>query len=158
MKYLIGLLLCLVFQPSYAKQSLPKNCSHLEGATKANFVLFSKTEFIQLGECLAISFIKKKVQLNFVESCNEVDEDRRNLLGIFSLSKYEAILIGQCKGIIDYIYQHYDNEPVNSNSNRSYSQALYHCTKGIEAVDRIRQSSTTLTTRTDLRNLLCTKS
>ena len=87
MRYLIGLILCLMLQVSYAKESLPKDCSHLKGVTEADFVLLSKKEFIELGECLAISLIKKRAPLNVVESCSEVDEDRRNILGIFSLSK-----------------------------------------------------------------------
>ena len=155
MNYLIGLILCLMLQVSYAKESLPKDCSHLKDVTEADFVLLSKKEFIELGECLAISLIKKRTPLNVVESCSEVDEDRRNILGIFSLSKLEAILIGQCVGTINYIYQHYDNEPVSSYSYRSSKANRYQCTKGPQAVDILRQSTAKSYTRTKLRDLLC---
>tara|TARA_R110001599_G_scaffold82854_2_gene222839 strand:- start:32016 stop:32492 length:477 start_codon:yes stop_codon:yes gene_type:complete len=155
MKYLIGFILCTVFQVSFAKDSLSKDCSHLQSATEADFVLLSKKEFIELGECLAISLIKKRVPLNVVESCNEVDEDRRNILGIFSLSKLEAILIGQCVGTINYIYQHYDNEPVSTYRYRSHQTKKYQCTKGLQAVDILRQSTENSYSRTKLRDLLC---
>ncbi|MGK2233225.1 hypothetical protein [Colwellia polaris] len=152
MKYLIGLIFCLMIQVSFAKESLPKDCSHLQTAMEADFVLLSKKEFIELGECLAVNLIKKRTPLNVVESCNEVDEDRRNLLGIFSLSKLEAILIGQCMGTINYIYEHYDNEPVLS---YNYQTKIYQCTKGVQAVDILRQSRAKSYSRTVLRDLLC---
>ncbi|MBU2925808.1 hypothetical protein Q4530_01105 [Colwellia sp. 1_MG-2023] len=153
MKFLVGLLLCLLFQNSYAKETLIEDCRHLENATEADFVLFSKKEFIQLGECLAVSFIKKRIELDLIESCNEVDEDKRNFLGVLSLSKLEAIKIGQCIGVINFIYQHYDNEPVNSWG--SYKYKTYHCLKGNRAVDRIIRSRATLLNKQDIRKLLC---
>ncbi len=152
MKYLIGLILCFIFQVTFAKESLPKDCSHLQDATEADFVLFSKKEFIELGECLAVSLIKKRLPLNVVDSCSEVDEDRRNILGIFSLSKLEAILIGQCIGAINYIYQRYDNEAV---STYNYQHQKYQCINGLDAVDILRGSKAKSYTRTKLRDLLC---
>lgn len=144
-----------MLQVCLAKESLPKDCSHLQNATEADFVLFSKKEFIELGECLAVSFIKKSVPLNVIESCSEVDEDRRNILGIFSLSKFEAILIGQCVGAINYIYQHYDNEPVSTYSYRSRQTKRYQCIRGLQAVDILRKSTAKSYSRTKLRDLLC---
>lgn len=155
MRYLIGFLLYSMLQVSYAKDSLPKDCSHLQSVTEADFVLLSKKEFIELGECLAISLIKKRDAINVVESCSEVDEDRRNLLGILSLSKLEAILIGQCVGTINYIYQRYDDEPVSPYSYSSNITNRYQCTKGFQAVDILRKSNAKSYTRTKLRNLLC---
>jgi len=157
MRYLVGIFLFSLIQVSYAKETLPKDCSHLQSATEADFVLFSKKEFIQLGECLAVSLIKERTPLNLFESCNEVDEDRRNILGIFSLSKLEAILMGQCVGAINYIYRHYDSEPVSEYRYRSSQTKKYQCIKGLHAVDLIRQSSSNSITRTKLRDLLCIK-
>lgn len=152
MRYLMGLFLVSMFQVSFAEVSLPKDCSHLQSVSEADFVLLNKKEFIELGECLAISSIKKKAPLNIVESCREVDEDRRNLLGIMSLSKLEAIMIGQCVGTINYIYQHYDQELVSA---YRYNNQRYYCSKGIHAVDIIRKSSVDLNSRAMLRDLLC---
>jgi hypothetical protein len=153
MKFLVGILLCLFFQNSYAKETLIEDCSHLENVTEADFVIFSKKEFLQLGECLGVSFIKKKIELDLIESCNEVDEDKRNFLGILSLSKLEVIKIGQCIGVINFIYQHYDNEPVNDGSN--YKHKTYHCLKGNRAIEQIIRSRATLLNRQDIRKLLC---
>jgi len=157
MRYFVGVFLFSFMQVSYAKETLPEDCSHLQSITEANFVLFSKKEFIKLGECLAVSSIKERASLNLFESCNEVDEDRRNILGIFSLSKLEAILMGQCVGAINYIYQRYDNEPVSEYSYRSSQSRKYQCRKGFDAVDIIRRSSRNSITRTKLRDLLCIK-
>ncbi|GHB59019.1 hypothetical protein GCM10008107_05180 [Psychrosphaera saromensis] len=155
MKFVIVFSLLFFSHISYSKESLPDDCIHLKSVGKANFVLLNKKEFIQLGECLAIHFIKKHSELDLVRSCNEVDEDRRNLLGILSLSKLEAILIGQCVGAIKYIYQHYNNEPINNSSNRWQSTYVYRCIKGKKAVDKIRYSSKKLLNRTNLLKLLC---
>jgi len=150
----MGLILCSIIQMSYANESLPEDCSHLQSVKEADFVLFSKKDFVALGECLAINLIKQKAPLNLLESCNEVDEDRRNILGILSLSKLEAILMGQCVGAINYIYQHYDNEPV---STYGVETKTYQCTKGFSAVDIIRQSASDSISRTKLRDLLCSR-
>lgn len=156
MKYIVGAILLVLVQTSNAKTTFPKDCSHLENVAKSDFVLFSKKEFIQLGECLAVSLIKKHSAVNLVESCNEVDEDRRNPLGILSLSKYEAILIGQCVGAINYIYQRYDNEPVYNRPN-SNSQKVYHCAKSKKAIDIIRLNKQPMLDKTDLKKLLCSE-
>jgi hypothetical protein len=140
-----------------AKELLPKDCSHLQDVAEADFVLLRKKDFIELGECLAVSLIKKRTPLNVAESCNEVDENRRNILGILSLSKLEAILIGHCVGTINYIYQHYDNEPVSTYSYNSRKTKRYQCTKGLQAVDILRQSTANLYSRTKLRDLLCSE-
>ena len=155
MKYLIGFLFYLCVHTSYAKDALIKDCAHLQDTTKADFVLLSKKEFIQLGECLAVSYLKKKVEINLLESCNEVDEDRRNFLGIFSLSKLEAIQIGQCLGVINFIHQHYDNEPIPYKRNRYNRRGVYHCTKGNKAIDLIKNNYTEYSSRSELRDLLC---
>ncbi|MEO2282047.1 hypothetical protein [Pseudoalteromonas pernae] len=152
MRYWLGLLLLSLCFTSHGKNRLPSDCSHLQEVTELDFVLFSKKEFIELGECLAINAIKTNLPINIVEACNEVDEDRRNILGIFSLSKSEAIRIGQCMGAINYVYQRYNNEPVNS---YSYSNKTYQCAKGVSAVDIIRAGLFDDVNRTNLRNALC---
>lgn len=150
MRYWLGLLLLSYCFTSYGKNRLPSDCSHLQEVTELDFVLFSKKEFIELGECLAINAIKTSLPFNMIEACNEVDEDRRNLLGIFSLSKSEAIRIGQCMGAINYIYQRYNDEPVSR-----YSYKTYQCTKGVDAVDIIRAGLLGDVNRKNLRKSLC---
>jgi hypothetical protein len=152
MKYLIGFIFLFFSHLSYSKQSLPEDCSYLKDVVEADLVLFNKKEFIQLGECLAVNRLKTQSDIDLVRSCKEVDEDRRNYLGILSLSKLEAILIGQCIGSINYIYEHYNNEFTNNWRN---SSEKYTCIKGKEAVYRIMYSSMAFFNRANLRNRLC---
>jgi len=154
-KYLIILVLFFVTPLGHTKETLPADCSHLGSVTEANFVLFNKKELMQLGECLAITYLKKTEKLNLVKSCNEVDEDRRNFLGILSLSKLESILIGQCVGAINYVYEHYHNENVGDVNGSIAYRKIYRCIKGEEAIDVIRQSPVTELDRREVRHLLC---
>ena len=156
MKYLIILAIFLVFSSqAYAKERLPSNCAHLSEVSKASFVLFNKKEFMQLGECLAIAALKNQKKLDLVRSCNEVDEDRRNFLGILSLSKLESILLGQCMGTINYIYEHYNKERVSDYRYRSSNHRVYRCNKGVKAVDILRSINEKEVGRSDVRDLLC---
>lgn len=155
MNYLIILAILVFSSQSFAKERLPSNCSHLSEVSKASFVLFNKKEFMQLGECLAVAALKNQKKLDLVRSCNEVDEDRRNFLGILSLSKLESILLGQCMGTINYIYEHYNKERVNGNRYRSSSRIVYRCKKGEKAVDILRSIDEKEVGRSDVRDLLC---
>jgi hypothetical protein len=155
MKYLITLAILFFASQAYAKDRLPSNCSHLSEVSKASFVLFNKKEFIQLGECLAISALKSHNKLDLVRSCNEVYEDKRNLLGILSLSKLESILLGQCLGTINYIYEHYNKERANDYRYGSNDRIVYRCRKGEKAVDVLRSSKKKEIGRSDVRDLLC---
>ena len=156
MKYLIILAIFLVFSSqSFAKERLPSNCAHLSEVSKASFVLFNKKEFMQLGECLAIAALKSQKKLDLARSCNEVDEDRRNFLGILSLSKLESILLGQCTGTINYIYEHYNNERINGYRYRLSNRIVYRCKKGEKAVDILRSINEKEVGRSDVRDLLC---
>ena len=155
MKYLITLAILFFASQAYAKDRLPVNCSHLSEVSKASFVLLNKKEFMQLGECLAIAALKSQKKLDLMRSCNEVDEDRRNFFGILSLSKLESILLGQCTGTINYIYEHYNNERVNGNRYRSSNRIVYRCKKGEKAVDILRSINEEEVGRSDVRDLLC---
>lgn len=155
MKYLIILAILVFSSQSFAKERLPSNCSHLSEVSKASFVLFNKKEFMQLGECLAIAALKNQKKLDLVRSCNEVDEDRRNFLGILSLSKLESILLGKCIGTINYIYEHYDKERVDNYQYSSSNRLVYRCNKGEKAVDILRNIKEEGIGREDIRELLC---
>ncbi len=155
MKYLIILAILVFSSQSFAKERLPSNCAHLSEVAEASFVLFNKKEFMQLGECLAIAALKNQKKLDLLRSCSEVDEDRRNFLGILSLSKLESILLGQCMGTINYIYEHYNKERVSNYSYRSSNRTVYRCDKGMKAVDILRSINEKEVGRSDVRDLLC---
>ncbi|WP_334059484.1 hypothetical protein [Alteromonas sp. S005] len=155
MKYLIILAILVFSSQSFAKERLPSNCAHLSEVSKASFVLFNKKEFMQLGECLAIAALKNQKKLDLKRSCNEVDEDRRNFFGILSLSKLESILLGQCMGTINYIYEHYNKERVNHYRYRTNRRIVYRCNKGMKAVDILRSINEKEVGRSDVRDLLC---
>ena len=156
MKYLIMVLFCLIAQTSFASEKLIAGCAHLKSAKEAEFVLFNKKEFIQLGECIAVNFIKKQTILNLPRACEEVTENQLNPLGILSLTKLEAIYIGQCIGVINYIYQHYHDEAVQYNR-RSRRNRKYSCVKGSAAVKILSASVNDENYRNDIRDLLCTE-
>lgn len=158
MKYLLLIILFVFIQPSFAKDTLIKDCAHLENANESEFVLFNKKEFIQLGECVAVSLIKKQSILNLPLACDEVIEDHSNPLGIFSLSKLEAIYIGQCLGIVNYIYEHYHDEKVYRYDRWSNSNNKYRCVKGINAVNILRTIKSDRLDRNDIRDMLCVES
>lgn len=134
---------------------LIKDCQHLEQATKSEFILFSKRDLVELGECIGINFLKNKVDIDLVTSCKEVSEDRRNPLGILSLSKVEAVQIGQCVGVINFIYQHYHGEKVFNERIKKYSNREYRCKRGNEAVVIISTADKVNWDRNIVKNLLC---
>ena len=127
---------------------------HLESASKAQFVLFNKKEFIELGECLAIYTAKNQHIKDLPMMCDEVTENATNPLGIMSLTKLEAIYIGQCVGTINYIYQRYNNEFLVSRGYYRRSQK-YFCNKGMEAVNLLKKNSSDSMSRDEVRDLLC---
>ncbi len=150
MKFIIALIFLFVIQPAVAKSSLPENCMHLKETVKADFILLNKKEFIQLGECSAVALLKLGELKKLNEACAEVIEDKNNVLGILSLSKSEALKIGQCVGVINYIYERFHNEVVNGRYGEKYS-----CSKGIKAATYLSAQSSSMKRRDQLRDLLC---
>jgi hypothetical protein len=155
MRLIITLFLLFASSSGLANTNVIESCQHLEETTEAKFILFSKRDLVELGECIGISFLKNKVKVNLVESCNEIDEDKRNILGILSLSKREAIQIGQCAGVINFIYQHYHGEKAYDTLRNRYSNRKYSCKKGDLAITLIRQAVTTKLNRESIKDLLC---
>ncbi|MDO6569010.1 hypothetical protein Q4561_18200 [Alteromonas sp. 1_MG-2023] len=155
MKYMYLFIFLVFSMPSFSYESLPSNCSNLDEVVEESFVIFSKMEFIQLGECLAENLLKKRKTLNIVDACNEVVEDKNNYLGILSLSKAESIKIGQCAGAIKYIYTRYDEELVPHRPGYYSSHRVYRCKKGSTAIEAIRKSGEVSMNRENLRDLLC---
>jgi hypothetical protein len=157
MRFLITVLLIIFSQISFAKNALVDDCSHLKGASEAQFTLFNKKEFIQLGECLVVHTIKNGPITNLPMLCNEVIEDKSTPLGIMSLTKLEAIYIGQCVGVINYIYQRYNEENISLNNFRYGRSKKYYCVKGTLAVRILSERNHGESKRNDIRDLLCTK-
>lgn len=158
MKYFIGLVLFVVlcFQPSYAKSELPYNCNEYSNVEEKNFVLFNKKQFIELGECAGEALVKAKKVYNIAAACSEVIEDKNSLLGIFSLSKVEAIKMGVCIGAINAVYTRYDRELVLVNSRYRSTKRYYSCKKGLLAVNELVASATDeYYKRSELRDILC---
>lgn len=158
MKYFTSLVLffILFFQPSYAKSELPYNCNEYSDVEEKNLVLFNKKQFIELGECAGEALVKAKKVYNIAAACSEVIEDKNSLLGIFSLSKVEAIKIGVCIGAINAVYTRYDRELVLVNSRYRSTKRYYSCKKGLLAVNELVASATDeYYMRSELRDILC---
>ncbi|MFT4927661.1 MAG: hypothetical protein ACI8WB_003774 [Phenylobacterium sp.] len=149
---MLFLLFLMVSCQSVAKEALVKSCQHLQSATKATFVLFSKKELIELGKCTGVDLIKKGQMKALELACGEVTENKASPLGIASLSMVEAIQIGQCMGVINYIYDHYHGESVESNRNRTYQ-----CRRDTIEAAEILSISESINTRDEARAKLCTK-
>jgi len=157
MRLLILLILISFTQTSFTKNELVGDCSHLKEATEAEFILFNKKEFIELGECLAVHTIKNRAITDLPMLCNEVIEDKITPFGIMSLTKLEAIYIGQCVGVINYIYQRYNEENIIRNNSRYGRKTKYYCVKGLSAVKILSESNNDESNRSEIRDLLCTK-
>jgi hypothetical protein len=155
MRFLITVFLIIFSQVSFAKNALVDDCSHLKDASEAQFTLFSKKEFIQLGECLAVHTIKRRSITNLPMFCNEVIEDKTTPFGIMSLTKLEAIYIGQCVGVINYIYLRYNEENIDRHNSRYGRNKKYYCVKGLSAVKILSANNNDESNRSDIRDLLC---
>ena len=106
---LLSFLFCLGMistNDAQAKGSLHSACKQYQEVLESSFVLFSKKELMELGTCTGVALLKGHRLSTLVDSCNEVEE-AKSVFGIASLSKAEAIKVGQCVGVIDYIYQRY---------------------------------------------------
>jgi len=154
-KFLITVLIIVFSQVTFAKSELPKDCNHLKEVSEANSVLFNKKEFIQLGECLAIHTIKRKPIVDLGMICKEVIEYQNGPFGTLSLTKLEAIYIGQCSGVISYTYQRYNEEYPSNMNLRHRRNNKYSCVNGMDAVHVLSEITAEKTSRSELRDLLC---
>lgn len=155
MKFLFTFVLILLTQPSLAKEALVDDCSHLKDASESEFALFSKKEFIELGECLAVYTIERRAIVDLPMLCDEVIEDESNPLGNWSLTKLEAIYIGQCLGVIDYVYKRYNKQFVLRNNSWNTRNKKYSCYRGGDAVKVLRKKASNKMSEYDIRDLLC---
>lgn len=155
MRFLITVLLIIFSQSSLAIDALVDDCSHLKEASEADSILFNKKEFIQLGECLAIHTIKRKPIVDLGMLCKEVIEYQNGPFGTLSLTKLEAIYIGQCSGVISYTYQRYNEEYTSNSSLRHRRNNKYSCVNGMDAVRVLSEITEEKISRSKIRDLLC---
>lgn len=155
MKIIILLMLISFTQSPFAKDALVDDCSHLKEATEAEFTLFSKKEFIELGECIGVYTIERKPILDLSMLCDEVREDETNPFGNWSLTKLEAIYIGQCLGVIDYVYNRYNRQFVMRRNSWNTQNEKYSCYRGGDAVKILRKKASIKMSEHDIRDLIC---
>ncbi|MBB1398606.1 MULTISPECIES: hypothetical protein [unclassified Pseudoalteromonas] len=149
-------ILILFSESSFARSHLPYSCEEYSEIELNSFVLFNKKQFIELGECAGEALVKAKKIYNIAAACSEVVEDKNSLLGIFSLSKVEAIKMGVCFGAINAVYNRYDRELVLVNSRYRSTKRYYSCKKGMAAVDELVASAKDeYYKRSELRDILC---
>jgi len=153
--FILMLVLILFSQTSFAKSDLPYGCTEYTKVEDKDLVLFNKKQFIELGECAGAELVKAKKVSHISNACSEVIEDKQSLLGIFSLSKVEAIKMGVCFGAINAVYTRYDRE-LTIDSGRYRTKRYYSCKKGMEAVNTlIFGAKDEYYERSELRDILC---
>lgn len=159
MRFMLILLLVTSLR-GWAQEIIPPECSDFKSVKKTTFVVFNKQELMTLGRCTGVNLLKQGRGQELAQACGEVMEDRLNPLGVLSLSKAEAIKIGQCMGVIKYIHDYYHNEAIQSIGNASLADKnrVYQCRRDLEAVEILMAASNDLlNTRIEIRALLCSK-
>ena len=141
-----------------ASASMPSKCKDVASqVNRIDLIMFDKAKLIELGTCVGVELAKHNKLENLSEACDEVAEDKINPLGMLSLSKKEAVQMGLCTGVINYIYAHYDGEKYESAFYPRYQRYndVYRCEKGGAAVNTLRNSGKTLSSREAIRDVLC---
>ena len=148
MKHCIALLVWLLATNCFAKNFNDRDCNDVSKVEKASFVLFNKTKLVEFGECLGVSLIKQNDTSWIPEACAEIPEDENAPLGILNLSKKEAIQIGMCLGLVEYIYHKYHDE--YSGYNR------LQCLDGTRAINKLlTMSNDDIASLANIRDQLC---
>lgn len=160
MKQLLFLIALMISFNSMAKVRIPVRCEEgIEQISKTNLMFFDTTEVIKVGECVGIELAKKGAMEHLPKACDEVVENKNNLLGGLSLSKKEALQIGQCMGVINYVYDRYNGERYNLSRYDSYDlrykNSIYQCDTGMTAVIKLAATNATVSSRSKIRDVLC---
>lgn len=160
MKKILLFLTFLVSCNSIADMHVPTRCEEsLTQISKANLIFFNTTEVIKVGECVGVELIKKGIEQELTKACAEVVENEDNVIGVLSLSKKEALQIGQCFGVINYVYDRYNDEQYKaSRYNREsskYKRYVYQCTTGMNAVKKLISTPYAVSSRSKIRDVLC---
>ncbi|CED59512.1 putative exported protein [Moritella viscosa] len=79
-----------------ASASVPSKYKDIASqVNRIDLIMFDKAELMELGTCVGVELAKHNKLENLSEACDEVVEDRINPLGMLSLSKKEAVQMGQ---------------------------------------------------------------
>lgn len=160
MRQLLLLLTLVISCNSLADIRVPARCEEsVIQIKKTSLIFFNSTEAIKVGECVGVELVKRGVEQELPKACGEVIENKNNVLGELSLSKKEALQIGQCMGVINYVYDRYNNEKYRpSRYDRYYSKYqnyVYQCATDITAVKRLISTGDSLSSRSKIRDVLC---
>jgi len=159
MRILLLLTLIISFN-SIAEIRVPVRCEEsVAQISTTNLIFFNSTEVIKVGECVGVELVKRGVMEALPKACDEVVEHKNNLLGALSLSKKEALQIGQCMGVINYVYDRYNDEKYNTSRYDSYyskyKSYVYQCVTGMTAVKKLASTTYSLSSRSKIRDVLC---
>jgi hypothetical protein len=160
MRSLLLLITIIISFNGMARERVPSRCEESAAQiSKIDLMFFNTKEVIKHGECVGIELAKRGFMRELPKACDEVVENENNLLGPLELSKKEALQIGQCVGIINYIYDHYHGEEYQSeHDNNYYSKRrnnIYQCEKGMTAVKILTATESSLSSRSKIRDVLC---
>ena len=146
----ICFLLLMLSHNSFADSYLDNECDTILAKKPQNMLIFSSQKLIKYGECFGVQQLKKRAIQILPAACSEVIEDTNNLISYINLSKSEAIKIGQCVGVINYIYDNYHNTFIAQDRD-----SKYNCNKGLVAVKLLVAVSYPLINRRDVLRVLC---
>jgi hypothetical protein len=160
MRQLLLLLTLVISCNSLADMRVPARCDEsVSQINKTNLMFFNSTEVIKAGECVGVELVKRGVDQELPKACGEVVENKTNVLGALSLSKKEALQIGQCLGAINYVYDRYNDETYHPSRYDSYyskyKSYVYQCATGMSAVQRLISTTHSLNSRSKIRDVLC---
>lgn len=160
MRQLLLLLTLVISCNSLADMRVPARCDEsVSQINKTNLIFFNSTEVIKAGECVGVELVKRGVDQELPKACGEVVENKTNVLGALSLSKKEALQIGQCLGAINYVYDRYNDEKYHPSRYDSYyskyKSYVYQCATGMSAVQRLISTTHSLSSRSKIRDVLC---
>jgi len=164
---IILLFIVLVFSSqSYANEHLTNECDALLQKNATDFSYFRLKTAIKLGECLGVKQLKEGQSIALKEACEEVKEDSESMVSYLNLSMVEAIKIGQCAGIINYIYNNYNrasyqDPDLNENryryTNTYKNRYKYKCKKETNALTAILSSNERKYITSTILKILCAK-
>ncbi|SQD76694.1 hypothetical protein [Moritella yayanosii] len=162
MRALLLILTLILSFNSMARERVSARCeNNATQVSEMDLMFFNTTKVIKLGECVGIELVKHSNMRELPQACSEVVEHNNNVFGSLSLSKKEALQIGLCLGVINYVYDRYHDETYRAERYNSYSSKrynhIYQCEKGITAVSRLITTGSSLTSRNNIRDVLCIK-
>ena len=137
---------------TFAKIQLSKECEKHTDVAKSSFILFNKQELIELGVCVSHDLLRRNKSVKDLRSACKEAIEADGPLGIWELSKAEAIQVGQCLGAINYVSTRFHNRKIKK---YDYRYGKYVCSRGNEAIKLVSIGSDESLRDTDVRELIC---